>query len=205
MRVMSKSKKTLELKHAISFVFRFFIIISVGIGISGSLAILLLNMKIGPTYLEGISALSRLQTQLPFILFVTAFAQAAVLCLIVLLLTLFWSHSIAGPVMRFKKHLREFAQGKFPNDRFAFRQTDQLHGLAHAFSEMINAQRERDMRSLALLIEAQKLLDECEMLKKEGKDDTSKFKADMKDLRETYLQIKEIYPTCRQAGRKIRL
>ena len=58
---------------------------------------------------------------------------------------------------------------------------------------MINAQKERELKSLALLIEAQKLIDECEMLKKEGKDDTDKFKINMKGLEKIYLQIKEIY------------
>jgi len=195
---MRKSEKTLELKHAISFIVRFFIIVSAAIGISGSLTIFFLNRKIGPTYSEGISALNHLQTQLPFILFVTAFTQAVVLCLIVLLLALFWSHSIAGPVLRFKKHLREFAQGKFPNAPLAFRDTDQLHGLAHSFSEMIIARGERKMKALALLIEAQKLLDECAMMKKEGKDDTDKFRINRKNLDKIYLQIKEIYLACRE-------
>lgn len=197
---MHKSKRTLEPRHAVSFMLRFFIVLFAGVGIFGALVIFFLNRKIGPTYLEGISTLARLQTQLPFILFVTAFTQAIVLCLIVLLLTLLWSHSIAGPVMRFKKHLREFAQGKFSNDHFTFRQTDQLHGLAHAFTEMVNAQREMDVKSLALLIEAQKLLDECEILKKEGKDDTPKFKSGLKELGKVYLQIKEIYLTRPPAG-----
>lgn len=190
---MRRSKRTLEPKYAIFFIFRFSIIMLVGICIFGSLLVISLNRKIGPTYSEGISALGQLQVQLPFILSITAFVQAAVLCVIILFLTLLWSHSIAGPIVRFKKHLREFSQGKFPNYPFAFRETDQLHGLAHAFSEMISAQRESDLKSLALLIEAQKLIDECEMLKKEGKDDADKFKTNMKDLEKIYFQIKKIY------------
>lgn len=190
---MHRSKKTLEPKYAISFMFRFFILIFAGIGIFGLLLITFLNRKIGPTYSEGISSLNQLQAQLPFILFVTAFVQTAVLCVIVLFLTLVWSHSISGPIARFKKHLREFAQGKSPNHPLAFRNTDQLHGLAHAFSEMIITQKENDMKSLALLMEAQKLIDECEMLKKESKDGTDKFKINMKNLEKIYLRIKEIY------------
>ena len=65
---------------------------------------------------------------------------------------------------------------------------------------MISAQRENDMKSLALLMGAQKLIDECEMLKKEGEGGTDKFKINMKDLENTYLQIKEIY----LAGRQVR-
>lgn len=181
---MRRSKKTLQPKYAVSFIFRFIIVIFSGAAMFGLLAIIFLNRNIGPTYSEGISALTRLQTQLPLILFITALVQAVVLCVIVSIMVLLWSHSVAGPIARFRKHLREFAQGKFPDNHFTFRETDQLHGLAHAFSEMAAAQREKSVHALSLLIEARKLLDEGE---------TDKFKINLENLAKIYLQIKEIH------------
>lgn len=190
---MSGRKQTLDAKYILSFIFRFLVVVFVGFALFGLIIIIFLNRNIGPTYLEGISALSQLRTQLPIILFITAFFQAIALSVIVLLLTLLWSHGVSGPLVRFKKHLREFGEGRLLQPPFTFRETDQLHSLAHAFSEAVTAQRERTVQASTLLVEAQRLIDECEALRKEEKDGTHKFKTNLEDLQKIYLQIKEIY------------
>ena len=164
-------KKTVESKYMASFVFKLSAIISVGFGISGLIIIILLNRKIGPTYLDGISTLSQLRAWLPFILSITAFVQAAALCIIAVFAALLWSHGIAGPLVRLKRALRDLAQGKSLKGPITFRNDDQLHGLAGAFSEMAIAHPDNLARARALMVEAQRILDECEALNKQAKFD----------------------------------
>jgi len=190
---MRRAKRTLEPKYAISFIFRFSIIVFVGVGIFGSLVIIFLNRKIGPTYLEGISVLSELQAYLPYILFITALVQALTLCIIVMFLTLLWSHSIAGPLVRFRRYLRNLSYGKPLKEPITFRDADQLQGLAQAFSEMIIAHRGNRVKALTLVVQAQRIIDECEVLKKREKIDTHDFNLKLKELEEIYLRIKDIY------------
>lgn len=190
---MSRTKRTLEPKYIISFILRFLIIVLAGFSLSGLVMAVILNKNIGPTYSRGILTLSQLQANLPLVLFITAFVQAVVLGVIILLMVLLWSHSIAGPLVRFRRHLKEIAQGKLSPEPVTFRETDQLHVLAQALSEMIGAHSQRDIKSLSLLVEAQKLLDQCQILEQEQKIDTDEFNATLKKLKEIYLQIKDTY------------
>lgn len=177
-------KKTIESKYIVSFVFKLSAIIFAGFGAFGLIIIIFLDKKIGPTYLEGISTLSQLRACLPFILSITASVQAVTLCIIAVFAALLWSHSIAGPLVRFKKALRDLAQGKALKEPITFRDDDQLHGLANAFSEMAIAGIDNRAKALALMVEAQRILDEYEALKEQAK---------LNELKKIYLRIKDIY------------
>jgi len=142
--------------------------------------------------------LSQLRASLPFILSITAFIQAAALCIIAIFAALLWSHSIAGPLVRFKRALRDLAQGKPLKEPIAFRDDDQLHGLANAFSEMTIAHIDNRARALALMVEAQRILDECEALKKQAKFDVHTLDFKLNELKKIYLHIKDIYAAKRQ-------
>jgi len=191
---VSKLKnKTVESKYIVSFIFKLSAIIFVGFGIFGLLIIIFLNRKIGPTYLEGISTLSQLRASLPLILSITASVQAATLCIIAVFAALLWSHSIAGPLVRFKRALIDLAQGKSLKEPIAFRDDDQLHGLANAFSEMAVADIDNRARALTLMVEAQRILDECEALKKQAKFDAHALSSKVNELEKIYLRIKDIY------------
>ncbi len=190
---MPETKKLIAPKYAFSFIFRFFLIVLTGFIVSGLLLVIFLNREIGPTYLQGISNLSQLQALLPSILFITAFVQALTLCVIVILLALLWSHGVSGPLVRFRKYLRDMAEGKSFPERIAFRDTDQLAGLAHAFSEMALSQKERTIRTLSLLAQAQKIIDECLALKIQGEVATPEYKQKLSGLAMVYLRVKEVY------------
>lgn len=190
---MRNSKKTLETRYVISFIFRFFIIVLCGVWISGYLVIIFLDRRIGPSYPEGISALSQLQALLPPLLFITAFVQALSLCIIVMFLALLWSQAIAGPLVRFRRHLKDIVQGKSLKEPVVFRNADQLHGLALAFSEMIISRRDNCAKSLGLLVEAQSALDECKTLEEQEKADSQEFNLRLKELQAIYAKIKDIY------------
>lgn len=172
---------------------RFLLIVSAGFGIFSLIAITLLNKKLGPTYLEGITALGQLRAHLSSIIFIPALIQTTVLCAIALFLALLWSHSIAGPLVRFKKHLKEIAQGKLLKEPITFRDTDQLHGLAYALSELAGAHKDNCLKAQYLLLEAQKIIDECRLLKAQAKLDTGEFNLKLEKLNKLYLAIKDIY------------
>jgi len=119
--------------------------------------------------------------------------QAAALCVVVMLITLLWSHKIAGPLVRFRKYLKSIAAGKLFNKPLTFRDDDQLHAVALAFSEMIIAQNEASLKSLSLLVEAQKIISECKALRSRNRADTGEFEAKLQELTRIYSSIQDIY------------
>lgn len=189
---MRKQKKAISVQHAAAFVLKFAVLALVGFGVSGLLVTIFLNKRIGPTYLESVSTLSQIQAQLPHILIITALVQALALCMIAALFALFWSHRIAGPLVRFRRLLKDIEQGKIFKGQIAFRSSDQLHGLAQAYSELMLSHRETCAKALALLVQAQKALDECQALEKQGKGNAAEFDRKLKDLKMHYLLIKEL-------------
>jgi len=186
---MNRSKNPLNINYIISFIIKFSAIILFGFGLTGLIIIFLLNRNLGPGYKEGIYALSRLKNSLPYTIFIITIIQTLTLCIITLLFTLIWSHSIAGPIIRFKKYLKEISSGKLLTDKVTFRNSDQLQDLAKEFSEMILSEKNNSTNALALLVEAQKLLDECAAFSK----DLEQLDLKLKKLKTVYLQIKDIY------------
>lgn len=190
---MYRPKKILQPKYFILFIIRFFVLIFIGFGIFGSVIVIFLNRKIGPTYREGICALSWIQAYLPFILFITAFIQEVTLCSIAMLFVLLWSHAISGPLMRFRKHLRDIAQGKFLKAAITFRTTDQLHDLAQSLSELSIIQKDANLKAQALLDKAKILLDDCKILTDRKKGNSYEFNLKLDELKKIYSHIKNIY------------
>ncbi|MDO8663127.1 MAG: hypothetical protein Q7K98_07940 [Candidatus Omnitrophota bacterium] len=190
---MRKFRGILEPKHTVTFVFRFAVIVLTGCLVFGLTILIFLNKNIGPTYLEGIASLNQLKALLPYTILVTTFIQAVSLGTIALFAALFWSHSIAGPVFRFRRYLKEIGQGKSLKEPITFRANDQLHGLAQAFSEVVMSQKENSIKAQSLLAEAQGIIDVCEALKKEGKLGEEDFNPKLTELEKIYLKIKDIY------------
>ena len=75
------------------------------------------------------------------ILIQTVIVVTIVISLFTILVTLFISHKIAGPLYRFKKVIQELENGDFSSD-FKIRNPDQLQELAGAFNSMIKKVRE---------------------------------------------------------------
>jgi len=66
----------------------------------------------------------------------TVVVVMVIVSLATVLVTLFVSHKIAGPLYRFKKVIETLAEGDFSSD-FRLRKPDQLQGVADAFNGMI--------------------------------------------------------------------
>lgn len=75
------------------------------------------------------------------ILIQTVIIVTVVVSLATILVTLFVSHKIAGPLYRFRRVMQELERGNFSSD-FHIRQPDQLQELAKAFNSMIKKMRE---------------------------------------------------------------
>lgn len=196
---MRKSAKALESTYLVSFILRFSAILLLGFILFGTIVIVFLNKRIGPTYAEGIYTLNRIQAYLPTIIFTTAFAQALVLCLMATLLALFWSQRVAGPLLRFRRSLRNIYQGNFLQKPILFRDKDQLHLLAQSFSKMALAHRDRSAKALTLLVEAQRIIDESKNLDDKGTDERL-LNLKLQTLKKIYLSIKDVYAVQKSAN-----
>ena len=76
------------------------------------------------------------------ILFQTVFVVTVFVGFLTILLTLFFSHKVAGPIYRFRKVLETLKNGDFSSS-FSIRQHDQFHGLTDDFNSMIQSIRDR--------------------------------------------------------------
>lgn len=186
---MNKIKSPLKPNYITTFIIKFSAIILFGFWLSGLVIIISLDRNLGTSYKEGIQALSQLKNNLPYIIFIITVIQTLALCVITFLLSLIWSHNIAGPIIRFKRYLKEISCGRLLKERIAFRNTDQLQDLAKELSEVMLSDRNNSSQALAFLVEAQKLLDECFAFSKDPKIVEGK----LKELTAVYRNIRDIY------------
>ena len=194
---MRALRHTLNTEYIISFLLRFCALTLIGFSIFGAIIFFSLNRETGQTYAESFSTLSSLQAHLPRILTITALIQTFTLCLTAMILALLWSQKIAGPLFRVKKYLKEISEGKELKEFITFRANDQLPVIAQAFSEMILTHKYNNARAMCLLLEAQKILAECESLKKQGLKDSPGLNAKLKELKEIYTNITEVFSTAK--------
>lgn len=194
---MRTLRHTLNTEYIISFLLRFCALTLIGFGIFGAIMFFSLNRETGQTYVESFSTLSSLQAHLPQILVITALIQTFTLCLTAMLLALLWSQKIAGPLFRVKKYLKEISEGKELKEFITFRENDQLPAIAQAFSEMVLTHKYNNARAMCLLLEAQKILAECESLKKQEPKDSPGLNAKLKELKEIYIKLTGVFSTAK--------
>jgi len=173
-----------DAKHTLSLAITFLGIAFAGFTILGLTLFALLNHHLGEDYFEGILTLSILQEKIPVILLVGGVAQAIVLSLILLLLSLLWVHSIAGPLVRLGKYLKMMERNE-PGPEIAFRQNDQLHALAQAFRQLQMSRQHRISQLHACSTEAARLVEKMD-------DSQSEAKEQLASLGEIYRHMKEI-------------
>ena len=124
-----------------------------------------------------------------FILPILIQTVAVVLMLVggaTILLTMFISHRIAGPLYRFKKVLKQLEEGDFSSN-FSLRNPDQLQDVAEVFNNMITQTRSQ----LQLLKEEFKLLKDRIDGIKEG-DYSQGRVASLTELRQSLSQLNRI-------------
>jgi hypothetical protein len=147
-----------------------------GIGLFAVVTFLACNRRLAVSYVHDLTALSRLQEQLPAIVMLTAAVQAAAVGGLTLLCAL-----VTGQAF----------------EEVRFRKTDQLHGLADALRQVraaCDARRQARRESLA---QADRLLEECTLLTAQGRATPALLAQRLTSLRRVYEEMAE--PT-HQAG-----
>jgi methyl-accepting chemotaxis protein len=156
----------------------------------GFLTIMLLYFSSGDTTTVAIVNLRAIaRTTGDFILPILIQTVAVVLMLVggaTILLTMFISHRIAGPLYRFKKVLKQLEEGDFSSN-FSLRNPDQLQDVAEVFNNMITQTRSQ----LQLLKEEFKLLKDRIDGIKEG-DYSQGRVASLTELRQSLSQLNRI-------------
>jgi len=133
--------------------------------------------------------LERVSRQIFFQALIAFLVFSIFIVLVVVVLTLFYSHKIAGPMYRFKMALRQITAGGQLDFRVAFRKSDVIHPMAQSLNEMIEQYNERinflESRLLALKQSSALLL--------EGKIDEKQelllIKQYLKEMSEVYNNI----------------
>ena len=188
-----KKAAFLEPRYTLSFAVRFSGLALLFFSSFALVLFLLLNKRLGVSYFEDIATLSRLQEKLPLILFVTAVVQAAFGSFVVLILSLFWAHAVAGPLARFRKYLRMVGRDE-PIGMMSFRKSDQLQYLAEAFRDMQDQWTKQRYQMSLYGQQVRDLIAEYELLVKDPRGNSMALEEKRGALKEIYQKMLALLP-----------
>lgn len=189
----AKKATFLDTRYTLSFAVRFSGLALLFFSSFALVLFLSLNKRLGVSYFEDIATLSRLQEKLPLVLFVTAVVQAALGSFVVLILSLFWAHAVAGPLVRFRKYLRMAGRDE-PIGGMSFRKSDQLQYLAEAFREMQARWTKRRYQMSLYVRQAKDLIAEYESLAKDLRGNSMALEEKRGALKEIYQKMLALLP-----------
>ena len=190
MDTMKNNPSLIEKKYVLSFTVRFSATALFLFLVFDFVLWLALNRHLGQGYLRDIAILNHLQEHLPIILLISCGIQAVAASLVILTISLFWAHAIAGPVLRLRKYLRMIIENRPFTEEMIFRRDDQLHNLAETFGRMQNKRKER--RNL-LAIYCAKADDLLAAFEKTQDKDTANQKETKESLIKIYEKMKEVF------------
>lgn len=192
--VQPEKKATfLDVRYTFSFAVRFSGLALLFFSSFALVLFLLLNKRLGVSYLDDIATLSRLQEKLPLVLFLTAVVQAAFGSFVVLVISLFWAHAVAGPLVRFRKYLRMVWRHE-PIGEMSFRKGDQLQYLAEAFRGMQDQWTKRGHQMSLYDRQVQDLIAEYESLAKDTTGNSTALEEKRGALKEIYQKMLALLP-----------
>ncbi|MCM8778350.1 MAG: methyl-accepting chemotaxis protein [Candidatus Omnitrophica bacterium] len=131
----------IEKKFQSRFIIKFCLLVILGSLVIG---VLLYLLTIGSTTVVFENLRATVKTTADFLfplLIQTIVVTTVIISIATIILTLFISHKIAGPLYRFKKELISVGSGDLSRN-FQIRKNDQLQDLALSMNEMINKLRE---------------------------------------------------------------
>ncbi|MCX7661356.1 MAG: hypothetical protein N2Z79_01570 [Candidatus Omnitrophica bacterium] len=126
----------IEKRFQTNFIFKFFVLVFLGAIIFAGIIYILSRHTSTVTFLHGKAKILSTADFLFPILIQTIVVVTVVISLFGIILTLFISHKIAGPLYRLKKALESIGRGEIPSN-FCFRKKDQLQDLAVSVSIMV--------------------------------------------------------------------
>ncbi len=128
--------RVIERKFKAVFVIKFCLIIILGALFVGVGLYLFYGRKLGETYYSALSTIVNLKDILiPAIVF-TILLQFIIFSIVTILLTLFISHRIAGPVYRLERVLNNVSSGDLSLTSIRLRTRDQIQSIADSFALM---------------------------------------------------------------------
>lgn len=195
---LTRRKKTerdtlLDVRYMASFMARFSVFSFLFFGVFAFLLFLLLNRRLGVSYVHDITTLNTLQGNLPLIVFAAGVMQAAITSFILFVLSLYWAHAVAGPLVRFRRYLGMVVQNKPIDETVAFRSGDQLHDLARAFDEMQKASRQRKKQFSGFCQETRDMIGGYDRLSKDPQVSASILEEKRQAIKRSYQKILALF------------
>ncbi|MEK6680117.1 MAG: methyl-accepting chemotaxis protein [Nitrospirota bacterium] len=117
------------------FIIKFCLIVILGTIISGIILFAYTNQRLGNTYLESLNALKVLNDNLISNLIYTSLITVIFISIVTIVITLFASHKIAGPLYRLERSTEAIGNGNFMLET-RLRENDEITGVASALNEM---------------------------------------------------------------------
>ncbi|MDY6842810.1 MAG: hypothetical protein SVW57_01775 [Thermodesulfobacteriota bacterium] len=129
----------------VAFIMKFCLLLVVGILISTGLLFLFSQSSLTSSFQNSKLVIENTGLAiLPSVVY-TNLIIFALLSMVTVLLTLFISHKIAGPMFRFEKELKEIAQGNL-TQKILLRKKDQINEIADCLNNMTESLREKVFR-----------------------------------------------------------
>lgn len=145
------------------------------------------QQDIGPTYGEGFRMLSQLREDIFYKSLVIYIGIVLLMLVGIIVISLFYSHRVAGPVYRLGLFAAEIRKGHLENDVF-LRQDDVVHPLADEMNNMVASYRQ-------IVEELNHELAEIAVLRK--KMTTGDDKQTMAEIRVRAERVQEIVAVCK--------
>ncbi len=118
------------------------VVVLLGAIVAGIFLYLSSEVFVGGSYLQGLRRLASAKTEIVRNSLIIYLFTGLLIMIGLGLLTLFYSHRIAGPLFRLGKEARRIAQGDL-TVHVRLRSTDAIHPLADSMNEMVDAYRQR--------------------------------------------------------------
>ncbi|MFZ3064699.1 MAG: methyl-accepting chemotaxis protein [Nitrospirota bacterium] len=158
------------------FIIKFCLIVILGAIISGIILYAYTNQRLGNTYLESLNAIKALNDNLISNLIYTSLITVIFISIVTIVITLFASHKIAGPLYRLEKSTEAIGNGDFTLET-RLRENDEIIGVASALNEMAGKLRIK-------MIDIKKELEEV-------KDNSADIESAIKDKKLSEKELKK--------------
>lgn len=187
----NKNKNFLESSFKKSLIVKIFLLIIAGSLLSGVVLYLMWHKELGETYRQAFHTLVGLRKVLFSSLIFTLLLQAVLFSAVIIFLTLFISHKIAGPIYRLEKSLDAIKNGDLVADEIRLRSNDQIQNLAKSFNKMSSSVRlkVKEIKDTFHKVKATK--DRLGAIMKDSQTTNSELEAIMSDLRDETEDLKK--------------
>lgn len=187
----NKNKNFLESSFKKSLIVKIFLLIIAGSLLSGIVLYLMWHKELGETYRQAFHTLVGLRKVLFSSLIFTLLLQAVLFSAVIIFLTLFISHKIAGPIYRLEKSLDAIKNGDLVADEIRLRSNDQIQNLANSFNKMSSSIRlkVKEIKDTFHKVKATK--DRLGAIMKDSQTTNSELEAIMSDLRDETEDLKK--------------